>query len=35
MKKVGMLLIVLLVGAALMVTGCGGNDDAAQNQNQM
>ena len=34
MKRVGILLMVLLVGIAVMVVGCGGNEDAAQNQMQ-
>ena len=34
MKRVVVLLVVLLVGIAVMVVGCGGNEDAAQNQMQ-
>jgi len=34
MKKVGMLLMVMLLGTTLIFTGCGGNDDE-QNQSQM
>ncbi len=34
MKKAGMLVMVLLVAAAMMFAGCGGTDDAQQNQEQ-
>jgi uncharacterized alpha/beta hydrolase family protein len=34
MKRVVVLLVVLLAGIAVMVVGCGGNEDAAQNQMQ-
>ena len=35
MKRVGVLLMVLLVGVAVMVVGCGSSEDSVQNQNQM
>jgi ABC-type oligopeptide transport system substrate-binding subunit len=35
MKRVGILLMVLLVGIAVMVVGCGGNENSAQDQNQI
>ena len=35
MKRVGILLMVLFVGIAVMVVGCGGNEEPVQNQNQM
>ncbi len=34
MKKAGMLVMVLLVAAAMVFAGCGGTDDAQQNQGQ-
>ena len=35
MKRVGILLMVLLVSIAVMVVGCGGNENSAQDQNQI
>ena len=35
MKRVGILLMVLLVCIAVMVVGCGGNENSAQDQNQI
>lgn len=34
MKKAGILLMVMLVSVALLFTGCGGGNDAQQNQEQ-
>ena len=35
MKRVGTLLMVVLVGIAVVVVGCGGNEDVVQNQKPM
>ena len=35
MKRVGILLLVMLVGVAVVVVGCGSNGDAAQGQDQI